>query len=33
MRKTVTVFGTTDVAGSASVDELLKQQVFNVQVL
>ncbi|SDU07622.1 Male sterility protein [Pseudomonas pohangensis] len=33
MRKTVTVFGATGVAGSVCVDELLRQQVFNVQVL
>lgn len=33
MTKTVTVFGATGVAGSACVDELLKQQLFNVQVL
>lgn len=33
MKKTVTVFGATGVAGSACVDELLKQGVFKVQVL
>lgn len=33
MKKTVTVFGATGTAGSACVDELLKQQHFNVQVL
>lgn len=33
MKKTVTVFGATGVAGSACVDELIKQQVFNVRVL
>ena len=33
MKKTVTVFGATGVAGSACVDELIKQQVFDVRVL
>jgi uncharacterized protein YbjT (DUF2867 family) len=33
MKKTVTVFGATGVAGSACVDELLRQGVFDVQVL
>ena len=33
MKKTVTVFGATGVAGSACVDELLRQGVFKVQVL
>jgi len=32
-RKTVTVFGATGTAGSACVDELVRQQRFNVQVL
>lgn len=33
MKKTVTVFGATGVAGSACVDELIRQNQFNVQVL
>ena len=33
MKKTVTVFAATGVAGSACVDELLRQDVFNVRVL
>ena len=33
MKKTVTVFGATGVAGSACVDELIRQNHFNVQVL
>lgn len=33
MKKTVTVYGATGVAGSACVDEMLKQGLFNVQVL
>ena len=32
-RKTVTVFGATGTAGSACVDELIRQAQFNVQVL
>ena len=32
-RKTVTVFGATGTAGSACVDELIRQDQFNVQVL
>ena len=33
MKKTVTVFAATGVAGSACVEELLRQQLFNVRVL
>lgn len=33
MRKTVTVFGATGTAGSACVDELIEQKLFDVQVL
>lgn len=33
MKKTVTVYGATGVAGSACVDEMLEQGLFNVQVL
>ena len=33
MKKTVTVFAATGVAGSACVEELLRQDVFKVQVL
>jgi uncharacterized protein YbjT (DUF2867 family) len=33
MKKTVIVFGATGTAGSACVDELIRQQEFNVQVL
>jgi len=33
MKKTVTVFAATGVAGSACVEELLRQEVFNVRVL
>ena len=33
MKKTVTVFAATGVAGTACVEELLQQGMFNVQVL